>query len=667
MIQPLSRHRGLALFAGKGAWGPRPTPLAAPSNDALLCSNPTKILLATKPEEVAPLLEEVERAQQTGNYVAGYLAYEAGTAFGLATQWSQGRDTQAGRDNQSTQPLAWMAVYEPASVVVIPVAVWNEWLAGVDVSQVATALSGVKPALSISRQDYIAGISKIRQYIGAGDTYQVNYTVRGHFDLLAAPSATIDPLDYFLALVARQSVPYAAFLDLGDSQILSLSPELLLRRDGPRLESRPMKGTRPRGASQGEDVTLAYQLVETAKERAENLMIVDMVRNDLGRVCRVGSVAVPSLYGIEPYRTVWQMVSTVTGELSPQISLLELIRAVFPGASVTGAPKHHTMELIAALETEPRGVYTGTVGLFRPDGDFTANVAIRTLTHRDGHCRLGIGSGIVWDAQAVAEYDETLLKATFATSPAITDFSRGKNWCPDPAAILGEARLQEGFYLFETLLLRETVGGKFKNSCDLNRYALLQEHLERLSKSAQAFGLPLDIDGVRDRMAALAGLHPELLVVRLQLDTTGHFHFSTRVPPPPPKEPVTLLVSPFRTDPDDPLLFHKTSLRGFYHGEHQRGITLNCFDALFVNRLDHVTEGAISNFFARFGSEWVTPPLTDGVLPGLWRTSYLAEKQGTERSLTLAELRVADELVVGNSVRGTVPVKNILTQMKKQR
>ncbi len=294
----------------------------------------------------------------------------------------------------------------------------------------AERLATLKPQLNVSEAEYTRAIARVREYIAAGDTYQVNYTVRARYDLAArdarrarrrlasGPRAgALDPLDYFLALVVRQAVPYAAYLDLGDTQILSLSPEMFLRRDGEVLESRPMKGTRPRGLTHPADVALAYELAETEKERAENLMILDMVRNDLGRVSRTGTIHVPSLFTVEPYRTVWQMTSTVQGLLQPGTSLAQIMRAVFPGASITGAPKHHTMEIIAEVETEPRGVYTGTVALFSPGGDFTGNIGIRTIVHREGRCVFGVGSGVVWDAKAAAEYEETWAKGAFAVAP----------------------------------------------------------------------------------------------------------------------------------------------------------------------------------------------------------------------------------------------------------
>jgi para-aminobenzoate synthetase/4-amino-4-deoxychorismate lyase len=689
-----------------------------------MLSDPCRILVADKPQDVPGLLAEVEAEQERGRYVAGYLAYEAGAVYGLAVR-DPGPDAL---------PPAWMAVYDPGSLTVVPEAEWRRCLEHLDVSRIARALAHVTPELSVSREEYVDAIARVRAYIEAGDTYQVNYTVRGRFPLgavdgtaavgapgagaapgEAAPSGvtpaagSIDPLDYFLALVIRQQVPYAAYLDLGDAQVISLSPEMFLRRDGRRLESRPMKGTRPRGTTHAKDVALAYELAETEKERAENLMIVDMVRNDLGRVCRAGSVRVPTLYAVEPYRTVWQMTSTVVGDVNPRAALPDIMEAMFPGASITGAPKHHTMEIIAELETEPRDVYTGAVGLFCPGRDFTCNIAIRTIVHRDGGCKLGTGSGIVWDAEPAAEYEETLVKATFATPPASKPGSANYGWRPDPAKRLRAAfasagpasrgMAAEGVYLFETLLLGAREGDQtvefpeglaglspslvMSDAAVLTRYLFADEHLARMAASAVALGVPFDAQAARQILIGLARVTPDISVVRIELDAAADFSLTTRGMPEQvggadggrtsrggpvhdgrPVDggfaSVTLLVSPFRTDPDDPFLRHKTSVRGFYNREHRRALHQGHFDALFVNRLDHVTEGAITNVFARFGEKWVTPPVTDGLLPGIWRAWFLEETAADERSLTLDELLAADEILVGNSVRGAMRVSGLV-------
>jgi para-aminobenzoate synthetase / 4-amino-4-deoxychorismate lyase len=676
-VSALPHGTGTAIFAGGGAWLP-PTSCGGKyaGDEAVVLSRPSRILVAGSPEEIPALLEEIEAEQRQGCYVAGYVAYEAGEAYGLAVR------TPAA----DALPLAWMGVYPEESVAVLPAEEWRSLLDAIDVTAVQQSLDGVTPRLSVSRDEYAGAIDRVHEYIAAGDTYQVNYTVRARYELVGG---AVDPLDYFLALVVRQSVPYAAYLDLGDAQVISLSPEMFLRRTGDQLESRPMKGTRPRGTTHAEDVALAYELAETEKERAENLMIVDMVRNDLGRVCRAGSIRVPTLYAVEPYRTVWQMVSTVRGELQRGISLAGIVRSVFPGASITGAPKHHTMELIAALETEPRDVYTGTVALFCPGGDFTGNIAIRTIIHKQAACKLGTGSGVVWDAESAAEYDETLAKAAFATPPIPPkgSFSKAASWRPNRRAGLDPYEHgADGNRLFETILLQprdwdatvECGDGlpglssslTMSDAAILDRYVFLDEHLERMSASAEVLGFAFDRQALTSLLVGQGRLTPGALVVHVDLAPEGCFSLSSRSAPgsegaesaevDPARGPVGLLVSPFRTDPDDPLLQHKTGVRGFYNRERRRAVRAGCFDALFLNRLDRVTEGAITNIFARFADRWVTPPVEDGLLPGIWRAMFLQETAAEVRSLTLDELAAADEIVVGNSVRGAIAVGRLL-------
>jgi para-aminobenzoate synthetase / 4-amino-4-deoxychorismate lyase len=628
-----STQSGTAIFPG-GAWLPRRPHVAGEKQPTLIFAHPSRILQATRAHEIPGLIGEIQAAQERGKYVAGYLAYEAGAAFGLATKTTSSRPSDAADAllTPDSLPLAWMAVYDPETVVELPQIPTSPGTTVGAPAGVEKSMERLSLTLNESRAHYTDSIRKVRDFIAAGDTYQVNYTVRARFEL------GMEPDEYFLARAAAHPVPYSAFLDLGRYQVISLSPELFLCRRGGRIESRPMKGTRPRGANRVQDVELAYELVRSAKDRAENLMIVDMVRNDLGRACRIGSVHVPALFALEPYGTVWQMSSTVLGDLSEETSLLDIMAATFPGASVTGAPKHHTMEIIRDLESEPRGVYTGTVALFLPGGDFTCNLAIRTIAHDRGVCLLGVGSGVVWDSDPQEEYEETLTKAAFAFR---NDFAAEAE--PPAAGI------------FETLLLEAGPEGTL-------RYHDLERHLERMASSATALGLPFDCTRAADLLRSTSSTRgpSDPLVVRLDLLPTGEISVRTRPIPALPVRPVKVLLSPFRVDPDDPLLRHKTADRALYDREHARAIELGCFDALFINRYDHLTEGAITNLFARFGDEWVTPPLADGLLPGVWRAGFARRTGATERSLTLEELGRADEVVLGNSIRGAVPVSEIV-------
>ena len=558
---------------------------------------PERVLTATRAEEIPALLDEAEAETRRGNYVAGYLAYEAGAAFGLATH--------APGD---LLPLAWLAVYPPENAVAVDLVALRP--------SALPDLSGLEPRLNVSREAYGQALEAIHELIAAGDTYQVNYTCHARWERETAP------LDYFLALARSHPVPYAAYLHLGEAQVLSLSPELFLKRRGRRLETRPMKGTRPRGRTPEEDATLAADLTTSLKDRAENLMILDMARNDLGRVCVAGSVAAPERFVAERYRSLWQMTSTVTGELRPEVGLRELLAATFPGASITGAPKARTMEIIRALEPEPRGLYTGALGLLLPGGDLTLNLPIRTLVHRGGRWDLGIGAGIVWDSEAESEYQETLLKASFAL------------------------RLLPELRLWETLLLDEA-----------RAYAYLEAHLARLRSSAEYWGFPVDEGAAREALATLAREAEAVpLAVRLELDQDGALTLAPRPAPEKSEAPVRVLLAGEATDSRDRLLYHKTNQRDRYDLARQRAEALGCAEALFSNERGELTEGAITNVFVRLGGEWLTPPLSAGLLPGIWRAAFLQAPGAREEAIPLERLAEAEAIVVGNSVRGAIEV-----------
>ena len=581
------------LFSGHGTW--------SGGASALLLYEPERVLTALTPKEVPGLLDEVEAEQRREHFVAGYLSYEAGSAFGLSTHPPSLR-----------VPLAWMGVYSTEHVrrvtpgdLPAPVTVASRWLAGED--------------LNVTRSSYEDAIGKIRELIAAGDTYQVNYTCHARFSL------EVHPWELFLALLDSHPVPYAAYLDLGEAQVLSVSPELFLSCRGEALESRPMKGTIRRGRTQEEDMAFAAALQGSEKDRAENLMITDMVRNDLGRICRTGSVRWPAVFSLEKYRSLWQMTSTVMGEIREGVGLRDVFEATFPGASVTGAPKHRTMEIIRDLEPEPRGLYTGAIGLFMPGGDFTCNLAIRTLVHQGGCFDLGLGGGIVWDSRPDSEYEEVLLKSRFLSHTT--------------------TRLT----LFETMLLDES-----------RSYRFAAEHLERLSRSAEYWDFPFDLRRTKKRMTEFAGrVTASPAVVRLELRADGSTALETRELPPPPCSPVRLLVADATTDSADRFLYHKTSHRAFYDAERAQATKSGFAEVMFANERGCVTEGAITNLFARFGARWVTPPVLDGLLPGIWRECFARQVGAQEQSLSVAELQTADEIVVGNSVRGSLAIEEV--------
>jgi para-aminobenzoate synthetase/4-amino-4-deoxychorismate lyase len=490
---------------------------------------------------------------------------------------------------------------------------------------------------SVGREEFIGCIDRIHEAIAAGETYQVNYTYRLHGQAFGSPVAL------YRALRARQPVSYGAFIALPEgnsapvTHVLSCSPELFLRCDDGLLTARPMKGTAARFAAPEGDSETARLLAEDIKNRAENLMIVDLLRNDLGRVAQIGSVKVPSLFAIEPYATVFQMTSTVQARLSPGVGMPELLRGVFPCGSITGAPKHHTMDLIAGLESTPRGLYCGAIGWVdaprggQPVGDFCLSVAIRTLVlgPRAGGLRpltLGIGAGIVQDSRAADEFDECLLKARFLTGR-------------DP-----------GFGLFETMLV--TPGGGVRR---------LEQHLDRIGASARALGFAFDRAAaqllVQERVIPLVrGVAYRL---RLQLAHDGQLLLSHAPLQPLAGEEVGLRMAPWPLPEDRPLSAHKTTLRAVYDAGVRAAEEVGAFDSLFFTSDGRLVEGGRSSVFVRLGGRWWTPPLADGALPGIMRAALLADPAWAagERSISRDELFAAEAIVVCNALRGALPAR----------
>ena len=349
-----------------------------------------EVVTAWEPAEVAPALARLDRARRDGAWVAGWIAYEAGAAF----------EPRLAGILRGEGPLLRFGVFDAPGPAPL--------------AQGAGPASLTRPEPCISRADYDRAIRRVFDYIAAGDCYQVNLT----FPLSAR--ATGDPLDLYLRLGGDRPAPHGAFVELGGGPaIVSLSPELFFRvSPGGRIEARPMKGTAPRDPDPARDAALAAELRASEKARAENLMIVDLLRNDIGRIARPGSVRVPALFAIEPYPTVHQMTSTVTGRLTDEASLSRLMPALFPCGSVTGAPKIRAMQIIREIEPHPRGVYCGAIGWMAPDGTCDFSVAIRTLTVEDGRARLNVGGGIVADSTAQGEWEEALWKTRFV-EPAL--------------------------------------------------------------------------------------------------------------------------------------------------------------------------------------------------------------------------------------------------------
>jgi len=551
-------------------------------------------------------------------------------------------------------------------------------LAALDEDVRVAGVAELRAGLAVS--EYAQAVERIRDWIRAGDCYQINFTFPVDFTLYG------DPLALYAALRRRQPVRYGGFLAHGGESVLSFSPELFFERRGTRVITRPMKGTAARGSSAAEDAACRDALLGSAKERAENVMIVDLLRNDLGRLAAPGAVRVDALCVAEAYPTLWQMVSTVSADL-PDASLGDIFAALFPCGSITGAPKLRALQIIDELETSPRGLYTGAFGWLAPDGDCRFNVAIRTVhlpaepvaqpaaaagapsaavaavpacaddvlvSENAGpggrRARLGVGSGIVIDADPAREYAECLLKAEFLT------------------------RFDPGFELIETLLLQQPAasapGFPESFSPDYSShtaatpllYPLLARHLERLQRSAHALGFACDRPAIEAALLALAA-DPQLAVapvwrVRLTLAHHGRFALSHAPLMPPPATQLIAVVADERLDPDHYLLRHKTSARARY----ERALAAlagrpEVFDTLFLNRRGEVCEGARSNVFVERDGVLLTPPARCGLLPGVLRAELLTSGRAVESVLTLPDLLAAPRVYLGNALRGLLPVR----------
>lgn len=560
-----------------------------PLGGGTLFDAPLRLIRADAPDQVPEALDQISRAQAAGHWLAGYFSYELGYCLTdrLAPLLPAGRRV----------PLILMGVFDgcraPAAEVPAP-----------------AFLSPPCPAWDAAR--YGAAFDRVRDYIAAGDCYQINLT----FPQTLRATGTPDAL--YAALRRAQPVRHGALVDLGGPVILSRSPELFFAVDADgMIETRPMKGTVARGPTPESDSAARDWLGASEKNRAENLMIVDLLRNDLSRISRVGSVRVPRLFEVESYATVHQMTSTVRAQLLPGIDLPAILRALFPCGSVTGAPKIRAMEIIRELEPAPRDAYCGAIGWVAPDGRMSFNVAIRTLTlHDDGVAVLNVGGGVVHDSTASAEYAEALLKAGFARLPA-----------PDLQVI-------------------ETLGSDGQGG-----FVRLDLHLDRLRATCARLGLPLDMGAVR---AALADVpHDGPRRVRIAVDAGGRVAL-THAPCPPVAAPWRLRIATERLDSADPWLGVKTTHRAIYDRA-RAALPEGVDELLFLNERGQVCEGTITNVFARLDGQLCTPPLACGLLPGVLRRDLIERGEAVERILTPADLTRAEALFVGNSLRGLIP------------
>jgi para-aminobenzoate synthetase/4-amino-4-deoxychorismate lyase len=580
-----------------------------------LFAEPDQVIEVRDLTQVQALFSEIEEAVCRGGFAAGYFAYECGEYFEPAATL-----------RRPSGLLAWFGIYgrcirfdHSIGAFLDPAPSFGQQERGRDrTSMVKSDAWHSVVDFSLDGHEFADRVEQTHEWIRAGDVYQLNFTFPIRVQVAENPAAL------FARLRTAQPVDYAAFVhpQIG-RHVLSFSPELFFRvdQDGDkrRITTQPMKGTARRGRTTAEDREIAAWLHNDPKNRAENVMIVDLIRNDLGRICSFGSIRVENLLEVERYATLWQMTSTITGDLRADAGCEEILRALFPCGSVTGAPKVRAMQLLAAeIENEPRGVYTGAIGYFsRRQTVF--NVAIRTLELENNNGTMGVGSGIVIDSDPETEYQECLLKAEFLVQTA------------------------EKFSLIETMRW----DGEFR---------LLELHLDRLLDSAAYFDFPCDRAGVTSELLGAASefTDGETRKVRLLLDAEGCVEIeSERLTEQAGSDSVRVCMASQRTDPADRFLFHKTTRRDLYNAAFAAVAAEGFADLIFLNMRDEVTEGAISNIFVEKSGQWYTPPLECGVLPGVYRRHLLQTRQDVqEKILLLDDLKAADSVYICNAVRG---------------
>ncbi len=578
-LEPRAQVPGFALVRTGSAWR--------------LYENPQEVIATGDPAALSDSLRQIEEQVAAGGEAAGFLHYEAG--YALEPQLRSLQLARAGA-------LLWFGFYKQAAVfddIYFPASKSGQQIENV--------------AATITPNQYCETLGEIQELIAAGEAYQINFTHQMRFHLVCSAWRL------FADLCRQQPVPYAAFINTGDRQIVSLSPELFFRIETGHITVKPMKGTAPRGLTLSEDDRRGRELSVCEKNRAENVMIVDLMRNDLSRICRTGTVKATRLFEVERFPTVWQMTSTVEGDLADGCAIEDILRALFPPGSVTGAPKIRAMQHIARLENSGRGVYTGALGYFAP-GHAHFSVPIRTAVVQEGEGIMGVGSGITHDSSPAGEWEECAWKDGFLT------------------------RAVPEFQLLETLLWDA-------------EFALLEEHLDRMRSSAAYFGIPFDEREIRMALQKFAGhLGKEAQRVRLTLSRDGELRMEHREQT--TKRFGRVRISRESTASTDLFLYHKTTHREMYNRELAAAIRAGCDDALFFNERGELTEGAGHNVFLVINGQWKTPPIPCGLLPGTYRGKFLREHPNArEAVLALQDVMGAEQIYLCNSVRGMYAVE----------
>ena len=566
----------------------------------LIFKKPQKVIAAFTIEEVLPCFQLVQEEVNNGYYAAGFLSYESAAAF----------DPAFITNSNHKMPLLWFGLFSEPEY---------------ELKSAKGSYTLSKWESSVSLEDYTQSIQAIKEGIARGDTYQTNYTIRLQSRFEGNDFA------FFQTLKKAQSSDYCAYINTGEHSILSASPELFFRLEGEKITTRPMKGTIKRGKYIEEDEANARWLYLSEKNRAENVMIVDMLRNDLSVIAELGTVQVPKLYEIEQYPTVFQMTSTITATVAENTSLVDVFKALFPCASITGAPKVSTMKIIADLEPEPREVYCGAIGYITPSKEAVFNVPIRTvlIDQQSGLATYGVGGGITWDSTSLGEYEEVLAKAS----------------------LLEEDRPE--FELLESLLLED------------GQYYLLKEHLDRLRKSAAYFGFSIQMEAIHQKLDELAlknrsGKFKVRLLVTKEKEVKLDAQPIINIP-----APVKVILAEKPLDIENPFLYHKTTNRSLYTA-FQAAKPSDIFDVLLWNQQEELTEFTNGNVVLEIEGELWTPPVYSGLLAGTFRERLIKEGKVHERALTTSDLQKSSKVWFINSVRKWLEVELVNVQSTEE-
>ncbi len=561
-----------------------------------LFEDPVEIIQSEKLEDVGPILKKIGRTKYKNLHCCLFVPYDAARSFDPALEASISTNI----------PLVWAAFYKAPRIFLK----LND-IPDSDVIRINTQNEILKKA-------YLKKISQIKLLIKNGDTYQVNFTFRTHANFSANAE------EYFLSLFKFHQPEYAAFINTGKLKILSLSPELFIMKKSNVITSLPMKGTAARMPNYDDDIAVARSLSLDPKNRAENIMITDMVRNDLGKISKTGSVKTTTIFNVLTTMSVHQMVSKVEASLNENLSLMDIFQALFPPASITGTPKIRSTQIIHDLEKSPRGIYTGTIGHVKPNGDFIFNVAIRTATIKNKILSAGIGGGIVADSNPIDEWNEAILKSSFLNCN------------------------RSGFKIFETILFKKKHG-----------YLWLNEHLKRLANSQKYFLRSFNEKKIIESLMRISQKLPQLARVKISLSPNGEAEIQWNEISSLgwQKKDVTIMISKIRTSSKNILLYHKTDERKIYDTEFHNAQLAGYEEVIFANERDEITEGAITNLFVKKKKGWVTPPLRCGLLPGIWRAKMLKKLNAKEQVIGLEEFMSEKKIIIGNSVRGLTAVK----------